>query len=324
MLGRIFMRNLSWVLVFALPSFLVISAQQPQPGAKARPAWAFPVLDKDQPPAEENAGPQHIPGSDKAYTAKQIDDLAHPPDWFPNEHGPLPKVVSGEGAAVLACGSCHLMSGEGHPESAGLAGFPVEYLVRQMADFKSGARKDPVRMTLIGKATSDEDAKAAAEYFASLKPVAWVRVVEANTLPKSYVSAPGRMRLPRPEGGMEPLGNRIVELPEDAHRVTSRDPHSGFVAYVPPGSIAKGKQLVMTGGNGKTISCTICHGDSLQGIGDVPGIAGLHPLYIARQLSMFQTDAYNGNSSALMKKVVAKLDENDMLVLAAYAASLKP
>jgi cytochrome c553 len=80
----------------------------------------------------------------------------------------------------------------------------------------------------------------------------------------------------------------------------------------------------MTGGNSKTITCTICHGDSLQGIGDVPRIAGLHPLYIARQLSMFQTDACNGNSSGLMKKVVAKLDENDMLDIAAYAASLKP
>jgi cytochrome c553 len=318
------MRNLTWVLVLLSLSFLAMGVISAQQGANARPSWAFPVLDKDQPPAGENAGPQHIPGSDKTYTVKQIEDLGHPPDWFPNEHGPLPKVVSGEGVAVLACGSCHLMSGEGHPESAGLAGFPVEYLMRQMADFKSGARKDPVRMTVIGKATSDEDAKAAAEFFAALKPAAWVRVVESSTLPKSYVSAPGRMRLPLPGGGMEPLRNRIVELPEDPHRVTSRDPHSGFVAYVPPGSVAKGKQLVMTGGNGKTISCTICHGDSLQGIGDVPRIAGLHPLYIARQLSMFQTDAYNGNSSALMKKVVAKLDEDDMLVLAAYAASLKP
>lgn len=313
-----------WVLVFASLSFLVISAQQAPQAANARPAWAFLVPDKDQPPGEENAGPQHIPGSDKAYTAAQIDDLAHPPDWFPNEHGPLPKIVSGEGVAVLACGACHLMSGEGHPESAGLAGFTVEYLVRQMSDFKSGARKDPVRMTLIGKATSEADAKAAAEFFAALKPVAWVRVVETSTVPKSYVSTKGRMRLPLPGAGMEPLGNRIVELPEDAHRATSRDPHSGFIAYAPPGSVAKGRQLAMTGGNGKTIACTICHGDSLQGIGDVPRIAGLHPLYIGRQLSMFQTDAYNGNSSALMKKVVAKLDADDMLALAAYAASLKP
>jgi cytochrome c553 len=317
------MKSLKWVLAIALLSFLVISAQQAQPGANARPAWAFVVPDKEQPPSEENTGPQHIPGSEKAYTMAQIENLGHPPDWFPNEHGPLPTVVSGEGVTVRACGSCHLMSGEGHPESAGLAGLPLEYLVRQMADFKSGARNNP-GMSGIAKSISEADAKAAAEYFAALKPGAWVRVFEADTIPKSYVNNPGRMRLPLPAGGMEPLGNRIVELPEDAHRAISRDPHSGFVAYAPPGSIAKGKQLVMTGGNGKTISCTICHGDSLQGIGAVPRIAGLHPLYIARQLSMFQTDGYNGNSSALMKKVVVNLDEDDMLAIAAYAASAKP
>jgi len=317
-------RKLTWILAVVFvsaPAIGVVSAQQ---GANARPAWAFLVADKEQPPAEDPTVPQHIPGSAKAYTPKQIDDLAHPPLWFPDEFGSRPPVVSGEGVAVLACGSCHLMSGEGHPESAGLAGFPVEYLVRQMLDFKTGARKDPVRMSAIGKITSDADAKAAAEYFAAIKPVQWVKVVETSTVPKSYVAAPGRMRFPLPGGGMEPLGNRIVELPEDAHRAASRDPKSGFVAYVPPGSVAKGKQLVMTGGNGKTINCTICHGDSLEGIGDVPRLAGLHPLYLARQLSMFQTDAYNGNSSALMKKVVAKLTEDDMLVLAAYAASLKP
>jgi cytochrome c553 len=33
----------------------------------------------------------------------------------------------------MACGSCHLMSGQGHPESADIAGMPAEYLIRQMA-----------------------------------------------------------------------------------------------------------------------------------------------------------------------------------------------
>ena len=224
---------------------------------------------------------------------------------------------------MRACGSCHLMSGEGHPESAALAGMPLEYLERQMADFRSGARNNP-GMSGIAKSISEADAHAAAQYFAALKPGSWVRVVESETVPKSYVTNPGRMRLSRPEGGMEPLDNRIVELPEDSHRAMSRDPHSGFVAYVPPGSVAKGKELVSTGGKGKTIACTICHGDALQGIGAVPRIEGLHPLYVARQLSMFQTDAYSGNSSALMKRVVSNLDEQDMLEIAAYLASLKP
>ena len=215
------------------------------------------------------------------------------------------------------------MSGEGHPESAGLAGMPVEYLVRQMADFKSGARNN-AGMTAIAKSLSDADTLAAAEYFAALKPGRWVRVVEAQTVAKSYVTNPGRRRLPRAEGGTEPLDNRIVELPEDAHRAMSHDPRSGFAAYVPPDSVAKGKELVMNGGKGKTIACTICHGDELKGIGAVPRLAGLHPLYVARQLSQFQTDAYSGTAPALMKKVVSNLDENDMLEIAAYLASLAP
>ena len=306
------MKKFCLALLAASVSGIAVWSQTVEVVRRARPEWAFVVPDKDQPQSSEGSGPQHIPGSDRAYTFAQIEDLGHPPDWFPDEHGLLPKVVSGDGVKVRACGSCHLMSGQGHPESAGLAGLPVEYLVRQMADFKSGARNNP-GMSGIARSISDADAQAAAEFFSSLKPGAWVRVIEADTIPRSYVTNPGRMRLPRPEGGMEPLGNRIVELPEDAHRAMSRDPHSGFVAYVPPGSVAKGKELVHTGGNGKTISCTICHGDALRGIGAVPRLAGLHPLYVARQLSMFQTDAYSGNSSALMKRVVANLDEQDML-----------
>jgi cytochrome c553 len=216
------------------------------------------------------------------------------------------------------------MSGHGHPESADLVGLPVEYLVRQMADFKNGTRIDPARMNAIAKVTSEEDSRKAAEWFAALKPSVWVKVMEADTVPKSYVSTKGRMRLPLPSGGTEPLGKRIIELPQDMARATSRDPHSGFIAYVPPGSIGKGEGLAKSGGSGKTIACTICHGDDLKGLGDVPRIAGLHPVYIVRQLYAFQGPEYSGTSAALMKKVVAKLTEDDMIAIAAYAGSLAP
>ena len=136
-----------------------------------------------------------------------------------------------------------------------------------------------------------------------------------------YVSVKGRMRLPMPSGGMEPLGNRIIELPQDAFRATSRDPHSGFLAYVPVGSVAKGETLVKTGGGGKTIACGVCHGDALQGLADVPRLAGLHPVYVVRQLCNFQSGTSNGASAALMKKVVANLSEDDMIAIAAYAAA---
>jgi cytochrome c553 len=307
------------VALVALAATFVLQAQLPS-SDQGRPAWAFLAPDKQQPPASEESGPMKVPGSGKEYTAAQIDDLSNPPVWFPDEHGSAPSIVQHGKGAVLACGSCHLMSGHGHQESADLAGLSADYIVRTMADFKNGTRIDPARMNAIAKGMSDEDVQQAAAYFAALKPGGWVKVVETESVPKSYVSVKGRQRLPLPGGGMEPLGNRIVELPDDVPRATSRDPHSGFVAYVPKGSVAKGAALVKTGAN-KTISCAICHGDSLEGLGDVPRIAGLHPAYVARQLFAFQTGTNHSVSSALMKKVVANLTADDILAIAAYTAA---
>ena len=79
-----------------------------------------------------------------------------------------------------------------------------------------------------------------------------------------------------------------------------------------------------TGGSGKTIACEICHGEGLKGLGDVPRLAGIHPIYIVRQLYNFQIGANSSTAGAQMKKVAEKLTEDDMIAIAAYAASLKP
>jgi cytochrome c553 len=210
----------------------------------------------------------------------------------------------------------------GHPESSDLAGLPVEYMVRQMGDFKSGARKDYARMNGIAGSTTEAEWRQAAEWFSKLTPIPWYKVEEADTVPKTYVVAPGRMRLPDPNGGTEPIGNRIIVVPQDVDRVMSRDPKIGFIAYVPPGSIAKGENLATTGGNGKTIACSICHGAGLKGVGDIPRLAGAHPTYLARQLYLFKMGLSNGMSAALMKPVVANLTDEDIVNMAAYIASL--
>jgi cytochrome c553 len=229
-----------------------------------------------------------------------------------------------KGEAPNACGSCHLMSGQGHPESADIAAMPAEYIVRQMNYFKSGARKEEGRMGPIAKATSDEDVRQAAEYFAAVKPMAFVKVIETATPPKTFVSSNARHRQIVPGGGTEPIGRRIIQIPADVNRTTIRDPHSGFIAYVPPGSIVKGAALVKTGGSGKTIQCAICHGDALMGLGEVPRIAGLQPVYIARQLIGIQNGSSNGTAVALMKKPVANLSEDDIISISAYLGSLPP
>jgi cytochrome c553 len=289
------------------------------------PEWAYNLPDKVQPPAAALTGTVHVPGSDKEYDAATVAANNNAPDWFPDEHPAPPRVVKGEaGAALQACGTCHLMSGQGHPESADIAGMPAEYLARQMAYFKSGARKEDARMGPIARATSDEDVRLASAYYAAIKPIPFVRVIEAAAPPKTYVSANARHRLIAPAGGTEPIGRRIIEIPADPPRTNVRDPHSGFIAYVPPGSIAKGKALVTTGGSGRTVACATCHGDALTGLGEVPRIAGLQPVYVARQLITIQNGTSAGKNVALMKKAVASLSEDDIIAIAAYVGSLPP
>lgn len=282
------------------------------------PAWAFPVQAGQLP--NEDATPKSVPGSTKQYTPAQIDDIRNPPDWFPNEHSTPPtRVVKGEGNA-MACGACHLMNGLGHPESGTISGFTADYIVQQMTDFKTDRRKDfAKRMDVIAKALSDDEIKQIAEWVSQLKPQSWTKVKEAATVPETFVGQ-GRMRFVKPGGGMEPIGKRIITVPEDADRARHRDPHSGFVAYVPPGSIAKGRALAQ--GGKKTIACETCHGEGLKGLANVPRIAGLHPIYIARELYFFKEGLRNGADSPLMKKTVAQLTDEDIINLSAYVASL--
>jgi cytochrome c553 len=265
-----------------------------------------------------------VEGSTKKYTPQEIDNLLSPPDWFPEAHKPAPGIVQKGHGAALACGSCHLMSGLGHPESADLTGFTADYIVQQMLDFKNGTRKDYARMNGISKEVSDQEAREAAEWFASLPRKKWSRVVEAAMVPKTFVGQ-GRMRFLDPKDkGMEPIGNRIITLPENQELARLRDPRSGFVSYVPPGSIAKGKALAETGGGNKTIACNICHGDGMKGLAQVPRIAGLHPIYVARQLHLFKDGGRAGADAALMKKPVMQLTDEDILNISAYVGSISP
>ena len=104
---------------------------------------------------------------------------------------------------------------------------------------------------------------------------------------------------------------------------TARHPYSGFVAYTPIGSIARGEDLVNTGG-GKTMACGLCHGADLQGMVDIPGIAGGSPVYSIRQLNDFKTGSRSGPMAALMAPTVANLTTEDMVDIVAYLATLDP
>jgi cytochrome c553 len=293
--------------------------------AADNPDWAYPVTPPPQQP--DNTVMLSVPGSSKQYTQAQIDDPFNPPDWFPDEHPPMPQVVAhgGPKPAGRACAQCHLPSGDGHPESASLAGLPVAYVRRQMEAFKTGIRSNVRAGVMIAMAQvfSVDDVNAAAQYFAGLKPTAgYNKLVETATVAKSSVGA-GGMRLAAPDGGTEPIGERIINLPNSDTEAKLRDPHSGFTDYVPEGSVAKGQALA-AGGNGKTIACTLCHGPDLRGSGEVPGITGRTATYIFRQLNDIQSGARNGVGVAFMKPAVANLTQGDMIALAAFLELRNP
>ena len=143
-----------------------------------------------------------------------------------------------------------------------------------------------------------------------------------DTVPKTRVVAGFLTVLPG--GEKEPIAGRIIEVPDDLERFEMRDSHAHFTAYVPPGSVEKGRQFVATGGGGKTAPCTICHGPELRGMGPIPRIAGRSPSYIVRQLYDFQHGTRAGPWSPLMTPNVINLTLDDMAAVAAYAASLSP
>lgn len=292
----------------------------PAPGGGARGQAAAPDTTQHQ-----------APGSTLRFTAAQIRDTYGPADWFPGDHPVMPEIVArgSRERQILACSLCHYPNGKGRPENSAVSGLPHSYFVQTMLDFKNDARKsadtrkaNTNRMIAFAKAMTDDEIKATATYFSSMKWTPWIRVVETDSVPKTRIAAGLFLPLEGAEAGREPIGARIIEVPENVEQSeTLRNPRSGFIAYVPTGSVRKGEALATTGGGGKTVQCAVCHGADLEGLGPVPGLAGRSPSYVVRQLHDMQTGVRKGTWSDLMKPVVAKLTAEDMLNIAAYTAS---
>ena len=297
-------------------------------GAQTPPEWAYPVNPPGFKPRADDGAPRRVDGSNAAYTLTQLRDRFISPVWYPSEHPAQPEVVArGRKPDVFACGFCHRADGPGGPENANLMGLPAKYIVQQMADYKSGARRTAVPgrnvdlMISLAKAASDAEIQAAAAYFSAVRPRAVIRVVESESVPRTYVTGWHLARIDK--GELEAIGQRIIEVPEVLEQFEKRDTHARFIAYVPPGSVKKGETLAATGG-GKTVACAGCHGRALSGTADVPGIAGRSPTYLFRQLYEFRHGGRAGVRSQLMKPTVENLALEEMIGLAAYAASLVP
>jgi cytochrome c553 len=254
-----------------------------------------------------------------------VSDGFGPADWFPGDHPTMPEIVAkGRRPDIRACALCHYPSGQGRAENAGVDALPVEYFIQQLKDFAAGNRKsadtrkaNTGAMASIAKAMTDDEIKAAAEYYAAIPFKPWIKVVESTTAPKTRTNVGLFLALDGNE--TEPLGDRIIEVPVSAEMTeTYRNPHSSFIAYVPVGSVKKGEALAKSG------QCALCHGADLKGIGPVPPIAGRSPSYMMRQMYDMQQGTRKGLWTGLMKPVVAPLSQDDLLDLVAYVASRTP
>jgi cytochrome c553 len=316
----------------------------PTPKEKASPP--VPVAASAAVPSGEALAEQtrlhRVTGSTRTFSLMQIHDRLDVVDWFPDEHPPMPPIVQhgspSLGEKAYGCALCHMPHGKGRPENASVSGLPPAYFIRQLQDFRNGLRSssEPRKanartMIALAQAMTDAEMKAAADYYATLSSTPWIRVVETGLVPKTEITASRMFRATSAEC-TEPIAGRIIEVPENFEQFELANPHVGFIAYVPIGSVKKGEALVTTGGAtvvngqtvpGKTVACATCHGPDLKGLAEVPRLAGRSPSYLARQIYDIQQGTRKAPLAQLMKPVVANLTNDDLVNIVAYLASLK-
>jgi hypothetical protein len=167
----------SAIICVALPETMATAADSP-------PRWAYIDDNPNYKPPVDDGNLVRVPNSTAGYTWTQLRTPFIAPIWHPDDHGPLPDIVAnGRKPGVLACGYCHRADGPGGPENADLAGLPKSYIIRQMADYKSGARSTaipgrvpPKLMIALSKPITDEPRKR-------------IKVVESETAPKTFIAA---------------------------------------------------------------------------------------------------------------------------------------
>jgi cytochrome c553 len=298
-----------------------------QSAAPSYPDWAYAVpTPQNEATAPRDDGAKFtLPGASGPFTRGQTSGANHTPpaDWYPGDHPPMPKLIAAGDAArgITACAGCHYPNGKGRPQNANIAGLNADYLARQLREMKSGQRRsaeprkhNAQQMVDFAHAMTDVEITEAAAYYAALPPTVPIKVIASTSVPK--MRSQEGMWLPHESGAREPIGARVIETPADVAREQLRDPHAGFIAYVPPGAPARGKRLATK------LGCAGCHGMGLRGA-DAPGIAGRSPSYLARQLYDFQQGTRHGEMAAAMQPVVANLTAADIVNLTAYAASLQ-
>ena len=320
------MRNCFRILVTVSLLTAGVGAQNPTPTTipNGLPEWAYNIPDKVQPPEPRVPATVRAPGSGKEYEASAIAGNANPPDWFPDEHPRRAAQREGSDAERVrlvppdvGTGASGIRRHRGH---AGRIHHSADELLQERRAEGGGAhgadRSRGLRRRRAARRRSTSPA---------IKPNA---IREGDRDRDAAEDLRQRRRPASAHSCRTAAPSRSAAASSRSRTIRCRRRSAILIPASPrtcrPAASRSGKALAKTGDSGKTIQCAICHGDALTGLGEVPRIAGLQPVYIARQLITMQNGTSAGTNAALMKKVVAKLSEDDIIALSAYLGSLPP
>ncbi len=181
------------------------------------------------------------------------------------------------------CGACHGATGiNPNPNYPDLAGQNAAYVVKQLADFKSGARTD-MMMAPMAANLSEQDMADLAAYFASQK-----RASE------------------RTEAAADNAAPATVAATTGSAEIVTSTPAKAIYA----GDVKSGQE--------KSAMCVACHGaDGNSLVAIYPKLAGQSASYLTKQLADFKSGA---RKDPVMVGMVAALSEKDMQDLGAFFA----
>lgn len=280
----------------------------------APPDWLYPKPAGPRPTAADADAAVTLPGSTVTLRERDLHTAERAVDWFPDPVNPVPAFIrESNQPGNYACGFCHLPHGDGRPENASLAGLSADYIIDQTEAFRAGVRTaaspgwfPSVAMRTTIQHASKDDIAEAARWFSRQAFTSRVKVVESATVPPT---APLGYILAAQTGPREPIAGRIIEVPDDPEAFEKRDPRASFTAWVPPGSIARGRAAAVE------LGCIECHAEQLNGWGP-----GRSPSYILRQLLAFKSRTRADAGAEPMQAVVEQLDFDQMVAVAAWMA----
>ncbi|MCL1960632.1 MAG: cytochrome c4 [Desulfovibrionaceae bacterium] len=202
-----------------------------------------------------------------------------------------PDLEKGKASFGAVCNACHAEDGNSIvPLQPNLAQQHPEYLIKQLTEFKSGARQDPTMQAMVATLATDDDVRNVAWWLASQKA-------------KPAASAP------------EAAASDAAAAPADAAASDAAAPPS-------PAQLALGERIYRGGIQDRRIAaCAGCHGPSGAGIpSQYPRLSGQHVEYTVKQLVAFRDETRTNNLQ--MTGVAAKLNDREIKAVAGYIATL--